>query len=133
MNAAEAICSLFDFFIFSATPRGLRDLSSLTSDGTCAPCRGSRSPNHWTYRKSLLSLSEARGPQLSLPVDNPRQCNHSLSLSLHLQFVLPLGCHDQRLNHPSSKVLVSRAQKAQTQQPGCHQSAPDYIISFCQP
>ena len=44
---------VFFFLIFFslAEPHGLRDLSSITRDGTCDPCNGSESLNHWTTRE----------------------------------------------------------------------------------
>ena len=34
-----------------ASPHGMWDLSSLTRDGTCAPCGGKCSLNYWTARE----------------------------------------------------------------------------------
>ena len=46
--------SVFDFFFFLATPRGLGDLSSLTRDQTRAMAVKAPSPNHWTTRESVF-------------------------------------------------------------------------------
>ena len=40
------------FFIFLTVPLSLLDLSSLTKDGTCAPCSvEAGTPTHWTTRE----------------------------------------------------------------------------------
>ena len=46
------------FYCFSVLffwPRGLGDVSSLTRDGTCTPCVGRRSLNHWTTKAVTLN------------------------------------------------------------------------------
>ena len=53
-------------FCFASWPRGTWDLSSLTRGGTCTPCIGRRSLNHWTTREvphtsSLIQETEWGG------------------------------------------------------------------------
>ena len=46
-------CSVVSlFFFFLAVPHGMKNLSSLTRDRTCAPAMEVQSPNHWTARES---------------------------------------------------------------------------------
>ena len=47
--------SLLFFWVFLATLRGLRDLSSLTRDRTLATTVKVPSPNHWTTREFPLN------------------------------------------------------------------------------
>ena len=62
----------------SAAP-SMQDLGSPTRDQTCAPCRGSRSPNHWTTREVphllvLRSVFPLENPQASRPGEGLRGC-----------------------------------------------------------
>ena len=55
--SVEFVTILLLFYVLVLWPRGMWDLSSLTKDGTCTPCIGRGSLNHWTARE---------GPPLAL-------------------------------------------------------------------
>ena len=47
----EFVTTLLLFYVLVFWPQGMWDLGSLTRDGTCTPCTGRRSLNHWTARE----------------------------------------------------------------------------------
>ena len=57
---------------WGAAAPSMQDLGSPTRDQTCAPCHGSRSPNHWTTSEVphllvLRSVFPVENPQASRP------------------------------------------------------------------
>ena len=98
----------FFFFILAMMP-DTRDLSSLTRDQTCAPCKGPNHqiPNHWTTREVPISLQFNKAPEsheqeskiwflldTSLPLPFPTRTERSFILAslagqLHFAFSSP--------------------------------------------
>ena len=55
----ERVTILFLFYVPAFWPRATRDLSSLTRDGTCTPCTGSRGIIWFNLEKKIFFLKSA--------------------------------------------------------------------------